>query len=280
MKHGLLRFIVVAGLGLALSSAAVAQRVLGGYKDAPVDDPEVVAAAEAAVSEQGQKQEAPISLVSVEKAERQVVAGTNFRMCLKVEIDDETQDVKVVVFRSLQKEYSLKSWEEASCGESGGDGAHASRVISVTRVGPNESKPVEVAPLTDPVATFSGARVVHNITVKGQKGMRVHASFRVRYGLNVPCRMIAYFFEQDGTALDSSDRSYTTQQGKVSASALFTPQYDPAVYNDLQIFIPYEALNMEGGDTYNLKFYLALYDNEGQRFFGKSGWYTFRLTMP
>jgi hypothetical protein len=280
MKHGLLRFIVLAGLGLALSSAAVAQRVLGGYKEAPVDDPEVVAAADFAVSDQGAKQETPIALVSVEKAERQVVAGTNFRLCLKVEVDDETQEVKVLVFRSLQKEYSLKSWEEASCGESGGDRAHATRLISVTPVVFNEAKPIGMAPLTDPVATFSGARVVHNITVKGKKGMRVHASFNVRYGLDVPCRMIAYFFEADGTALESSDRNYTTQQGKVSASAFFTPQYDPAVYNDLQIFIPYEALNMESGDTYNLKFYLALYDNEGQRFFGKSGWYTFRLTMP
>lgn len=134
--------------------------------------------------------------------------------------------------------------------------------------------------LNDPVATFESARVVHNVTVDGQKGMRIHASFRVRYGLNVPCRMIAYFFDNDGTPLDSGDEHYTTAKGKVSASTNFTPQYDPAAYNDLQIFIPYDALNMESGNVYDLKFYLALYDKDGERFFGKSGWYKFKLTMP
>jgi hypothetical protein len=132
----------------------------------------------------------------------------------------------------------------------------------------------------DPEATFKGARIVHNVTVNGKVGMRVHANFSVRYGLNVPCRMIAYFYYDDGTALDSADKNYSSSEGKVSARVFFTPKYDPAVYNDLQLFVPYEALNMEEGEEYDLKFYLALYDNDGGRFFGKSGWYKFHLTMP
>ena len=132
----------------------------------------------------------------------------------------------------------------------------------------------------DPEAIFQGARVVHNVTVDGVKGMRVHAKFTVKYGLDVPCRMIAYFFYDDGTKLKSGDKNYSTSDGQVSARARFTPKYDPAVYNDLQLFVPYEALNMEEGAEYDLKFYLALYDNEGERFFGKSGWYNFHLTMP
>lgn len=132
----------------------------------------------------------------------------------------------------------------------------------------------------DPEAIFQGARVVHNVTVNGRVGMRVHAKFTVKYGYDVACRMIAYFHYDDGTALVSGDKSYTTKDGKVSASARFTPKYDPAVYNDLQLFVPYDALNMEEGEEYDLKFYLALYDDEGQRFFGKSGWYKFQLTMP
>jgi hypothetical protein len=87
----------------------------------------VAAAAEFAVKEQGRKQENKINLLSVERAERQVVAGTNYRMCLKVEIEDEeqnvdaTQEVKVVVFRSLKNEYSLKSWDEADCSDNEDD---------------------------------------------------------------------------------------------------------------------------------------------------------------
>ncbi|HKP35450.1 MAG TPA: hypothetical protein VJT71_01225 [Pyrinomonadaceae bacterium] len=133
----------------------------------------------------------------------------------------------------------------------------------------------------DPEAVYQSARIVHNVTVKGQKGMRVHAKFTVKYGLDVACKMIAYFYydDSDNTPLAAGDPKYRTRDGNVSAYTNFTPAYDPAVYNDLQIFIPYDALNMESGE-HDLKFYLALYDNEGQRFFGKSGWYKFQLTMP
>jgi len=138
------------------------------------------------------------------------------------------------------------------------------------------------ATVEDPVATYEGARIVHNVTVNGEKGMRVHATFRVRYGLNVPCMMIAYFYydDADNTPLKSGDANYRDKKGNVAATTNFTPAYDPAVYNDLQLFVPYEALNMESGEKYALKFYLALYDKEGGRFFGKSGWYKFNLTMP
>ena len=159
---------------------------------------------------------------------------------------------------------------------------HASASDRIQRLALSNSQPAPgylIAP-DDPEAIFQGARVVHNVTVDGVKGMRIHAKFTVKYGLDVPCRMIAYFFYDDGTKLKSGDKNYSTNDGQVSARARFTPKYDPAVYNDLQLFVPYEALNMEEGDVYDLKFYLALYDNEGERFFGKSGWYKFQLTMP
>ena len=136
-----------------------------------------------------------------------------------------------------------------------------------------------LAPI-DPEATYHGARIVHNVTVRGQKGMRVHASFTVKHGLENPCKLIAYFYDEDGEPLESDDPKYTNADGNVSASTNFTPQYDPAWYKDLQLFIPYVALNMESGEKHNLKFYLALYDQSGKRFFGKSGWYNFTLTVP
>jgi|SRR5580765_7029390 len=134
----------------------------------------------------------------------------------------------------------------------------------------------------DPEAIYEGARIVHNVTVNGRKGMRIHAKFRVKYAQDVACMLIAYFYydDSDNTPLKAGDANYRTREGNVSAHANFTPAYDPAVYNDLQMFVPYDALNMESGDDYDLKFYLALYDKEGGRFFGKSGWYKFHLTMP
>lgn len=132
--------------------------------------------------------------------------------------------------------------------------------------------------LDDPEATYQGARIVHNVTVNGQKGMRIHAHFTVRDGLDVSCRLIAYYFNDDGSPIEANDPKYRDAEGGVSAHTDFKPQYDPAEYSDLQIFVPYSALNLEESGEYNLKFYLALYDQEGKRFFGKSGWYKFTMT--
>jgi hypothetical protein len=133
MKKSLQVVIVLVALGVAFGCTIVGlgqgRPIVGGYKVVATDDPDVQAAAEFAVSEQKKKQgEEQVSLVSIEHAERQVVAGTNFRLCLKVskaadedDAGEEPQDVKVVVFRSLKNEYSLKSWEEEDCGENKSD---------------------------------------------------------------------------------------------------------------------------------------------------------------
>jgi|SRR5918912_1678695 hypothetical protein len=119
-------FILVA-LGVAFGSVIAQQQrkppILGGYKEISTDDPAVQAAAEFAVNKQGENQSVTIKLVSVEKAESQVVAGRNFRLCLKVEVNDdsaesETEEVKVVVYQNLKQEYSLTSWDVEDCGGS------------------------------------------------------------------------------------------------------------------------------------------------------------------
>jgi hypothetical protein len=118
--------IVLAAFGVIFSFANVASAQIktGGYKKVAVSDAGVVAAANFAVTAQGEKQEATIEVASIEKAERQIVAGTNYKLCLEVNIADGnsdepiTQFINAVIFQSLKKEYSLKSWEETdSCGE-------------------------------------------------------------------------------------------------------------------------------------------------------------------
>ncbi len=140
----------------------------------------------------------------------------------------------------------------------------------------------QTALASDPVATFQDARVAHNVCVDGKKGMRIHAKFTVKYGLHVPCKLIAYyhFDDEKGTPLKSRDAAYSDAGGKVSASTRFTPAYDPASYSDLQIFVPYSALNMRKGEQYELKFILKLYDESAKRFFGTSGWYKFHMNVP
>jgi hypothetical protein len=128
MKHSYRGAIILIALLLVLASVGVVmgQRVLGGYKKIAKDSPEVAEAAEFAVKAQGEKQEMAYKLVSIEHAESQVVAGVNYRLCLKVgyhKADDDvdtTEFVRVVVYRNLQKEYSLTSWATENCGEDTG----------------------------------------------------------------------------------------------------------------------------------------------------------------
>ena len=109
---------IIFGLGIV----ANAQRpVLGGYSSIATDDTRVTAAADFAVNkriETNSEQEG-MTLESIDKAESQVVAGTNFRLCMTVALDDNTQQVSAIVFQSLKQEYSLKSWIPVdSCGGS------------------------------------------------------------------------------------------------------------------------------------------------------------------
>jgi hypothetical protein len=113
--------IILAMIGAVVVSA----QKTGGYREIDKTDEGAVAAAEFAVKDQSEKKELAYKLVSVEKAESQVVAGINYRLCLKVgyrkqdEDADTTQFVRVVVFRNLQKEYSLTSWTEEECSKDG-----------------------------------------------------------------------------------------------------------------------------------------------------------------
>ena len=113
--------LVVLGIAFGGVIVGLAQNrpIVGGYKVIANDDPDAVAAAEFAVTEQGKKENIIIKLLSIEHAERQVVAGTNYKFCMRVGKgeDPEDVDVKVIVFRSLQKKYTVKSWEEETCSE-------------------------------------------------------------------------------------------------------------------------------------------------------------------
>lgn len=104
----------------ACASAVSAQKV-GGYKAASVDDEAVVAAAEFAVSDHSEKNEVSLEIVRIVKAERQVVAGTNYRLCIEVKVveegNDDTQFVQTVVYQDLKQVYKLTSWKPDACSE-------------------------------------------------------------------------------------------------------------------------------------------------------------------
>jgi hypothetical protein len=112
-------FVLVVLLGI--TAAASAQK-LGGYKTIAKNDAGAQTAAEFAIDAQAERKNINIELISIEKAESQVVAGTNYRLCLKVtmpgaddDTDGTTTTVRVIVYRDLKGKHSLTSWIEEDC---------------------------------------------------------------------------------------------------------------------------------------------------------------------
>lgn len=132
-----------------------------------------------------------------------------------------------------------------------------------------------------PVGTFVASRFVHSVKVDGRNGVMIYVNFKIKNALDYPYKMIAYFYnDTDGKALVSGDEvKYRTVTKNVSSSTIFTPGHADAVYKDLKIFIPYDALNLgaQRGDIFDLKYYLAMYNDYDKEVTAKSGWYKFSV---
>ncbi|WP_395737364.1 exo-alpha-sialidase [Prosthecobacter sp.] len=84
-----------------------AQQIAGGYGAVSSGDKEVKAAAEFAVK----AKDAKLVLQSIESAERQVVAGMNYKMVLHVTEGATAQKAAVVVWQKIDNSRELTSWE-------------------------------------------------------------------------------------------------------------------------------------------------------------------------
>lgn len=105
---GLFSVFLLFGLSMSVD----AQRLLGGYRSVAVHDAGVVAAAEFAVNKRAETADQEgLKLSSIEKAETQSASGSNYRLCMVVSMDDETQSVRAVVHRNLQQDHTLRTWD-------------------------------------------------------------------------------------------------------------------------------------------------------------------------
>jgi len=126
MNRKLYNLAMLLVIGIIFGCAAATAQRLGGYREIDKADEGAAAAAEFAVKAESEKKEMTYKLVSIEHAESQTVAGINYRLCLKVcyhKQDDDvdaTEFVRVVVYRSLQNQYSLTSWTQEDCGSDDG----------------------------------------------------------------------------------------------------------------------------------------------------------------
>ena len=109
------RMLYVYSFVLFVAAPGTLAQTPGRYRLVPNDDSESVAAARFAVREEGQKLGKTITLTSVVYAQRQVVSGTNFKLCLKMKVNGTSKRAETVVNRDLQKKYTLTSWRWGEC---------------------------------------------------------------------------------------------------------------------------------------------------------------------
>lgn len=88
---------------------------LGAYTQIGVNDAETEAAALYAVKMQQRRYGEQLQFSNVIKAERQVVSGLNYRLCLNTRFEGRERHATAVVFHNLQKQYSLSIWEWEDC---------------------------------------------------------------------------------------------------------------------------------------------------------------------
>lgn len=116
----LMSVAVYAAMGSMFELQAQEPPVAGGYQEASRTDLSVISAAKFALKEWRRRKRARVSLISIERAETQVVAGVNYRLCLRVKTRGKIRSVRTVVYQNLQQKYSLSNWEEGACSSASG----------------------------------------------------------------------------------------------------------------------------------------------------------------
>ena len=121
MKINLRKIFVLAAFCMMIAGAVSVsgQIKTGGYRSVSVNDEGVKDAADFALEIKAEELDEELSLEAIMKAETQTVAGTNYRLCLRLfvpgkeaDTDGVTLYIKTVVFKSLNNEYSIKTWNE------------------------------------------------------------------------------------------------------------------------------------------------------------------------
>lgn len=120
MKINILRYavLIVVIFGALAAASRVSAQMVGAYADKSIDDKGVIQAAAFAVRKEASKTGTRITLVKIEKAETQVVAGLNYRVCMTVKVGrrkPKTTKVTAVVYSNLHDKLKLSKWEDGEC---------------------------------------------------------------------------------------------------------------------------------------------------------------------
>lgn len=123
---------------------------------------------------------------------------------------------------------------------------------------------------------LNNVTIDHNILVGGKYGMRIKGSFQVNNSNGRKCMFVAYFYTSDGTPLRDFNQQYYTLNGNVSVGKDVIPIYDASVFNNEELFIPYDELHLLKGN-HNLKAVVSIFDDHNREIAqGGATYFTYR----
>jgi hypothetical protein len=131
-----------------------------------------------------------------------------------------------------------------------------------------------------PSATFDKLWIDYDVYDNGVKGMKIHVKFTAYDMLNMD-GYVAIYFQYDDEIEDwlmDKNNSYKSTDGYVAVYRSIKPLYNPAVYNDLDVFMPYNELDLDPGQ-YDLAMDVKLIYKAGG-LISKLTTYYFEYTKP
>ncbi len=90
--------------------------------------------------------------------------------------------------------------------------------------------------------------IEYNQTRAGRRGMLVHVNFEVTGLKGVDAKMIVRIKDSGDEYLSSSSAGFSNADGDFEVSYDIKPGYDPAVYEDVSVFIPYDEIKIGKGN--------------------------------
>ncbi len=101
------------------------------------------------------------------------------------------------------------------------------------------------------------------VSLNNQIGVRITVKFRIQNALKVPCRILAFFYDENNKPLFSDGtKNNTAKDGTAYVGKTFTPGFEDAKYDKVQLFMPYSILGFdpEPGET-PIRYRLIIRDN-------------------
>ncbi|MGQ0739015.1 MAG: hypothetical protein ACT4OJ_08170 [Bacteroidota bacterium] len=135
-------------------------------------------------------------------------------------------------------------------------------------------------PASGPRAVYDSMWINYDAMENNQEGMMLHFKFTVYDMKDLEASVAVYFLQDNtaGTVLKDKNQKYTSSGGNVAVYKDIFPGYATTNYNDLQVFMPYDELDLGPGKHYLLMDVKLIYRKGG--LISNFTYYGFRYTEP